>query len=54
VGLSARSALFFVCARRGEGEAMVAPGGHIRFLIDSREEIINTKVCVVRWLAPNF
>jgi hypothetical protein len=33
VGLSARSALFFVGARRGEGEAVVAPGAHVRFLI---------------------
>jgi hypothetical protein len=33
VGSSARSALFFVCAERGEGEVVVAPA-HIRFLID--------------------
>jgi hypothetical protein len=34
VGLSARSALFFAPrATRGECEAMVAPGAHIRFLI---------------------
>jgi hypothetical protein len=37
VSSSARSALFFVGTRRGEGEALVAPGAHIRFLIDSRD-----------------
>jgi hypothetical protein len=34
VGSSACSALFFVGAGRGEGEAVVSPGGHIRFLIE--------------------
>jgi hypothetical protein len=33
VSSNARFALFFVGARHGEGEAMVAPGAHIRFLI---------------------
>jgi hypothetical protein len=32
VGLSARSVLFFADAIRGEGEAVVAPGAHIRLL----------------------
>ena len=31
---SARIALFFTSAGCGEGEVMVAPGAHIRFLID--------------------
>jgi hypothetical protein len=34
VGSSARSALFFAGAGCGKGEAMVAPGAHIRFLIE--------------------
>jgi hypothetical protein len=34
VGSSARFALFFTDARRGEGEAVVAPGAHIMFLIE--------------------
>jgi hypothetical protein len=34
VGSSARSALFFAGARRGEGEAVVALGAHIRFLTE--------------------
>jgi hypothetical protein len=34
VGLSARFALFFVGAGYGEGEVMVAPSVHIRFLIE--------------------
>ena len=33
VGSSARSELFFVSAGHGEGEAVVAPGAHIKFLI---------------------
>jgi hypothetical protein len=34
VGSSARTALFFASAERGEGEVVVAPGAHIRFLIE--------------------
>jgi hypothetical protein len=34
VGSSARAALFFASVRRGESEAVVAPGAHIRFLIE--------------------
>jgi hypothetical protein len=33
VGLSARSALFFAGVGRRDGEAVVAPGAHIRFFI---------------------
>jgi hypothetical protein len=34
VGSSARSALLFADAGCGEGEVVVAPGAHIRFLIE--------------------
>jgi hypothetical protein len=34
VGSSAHFALFFARAERGEGEAVVAPGVHIMFLIE--------------------
>jgi hypothetical protein len=34
VGSSARFALFFVRCGSAEGEAVVSPGVHIRFLID--------------------
>jgi hypothetical protein len=34
VGSSARTALFFASAERGEGEVVVARGAHIRFLIE--------------------
>jgi hypothetical protein len=34
VGSSARSTLFFAGPRRREGEALVAPFAHIRFLIE--------------------
>jgi hypothetical protein len=34
VGFSARFALFFARCGSAEGEAMVSPGAHIRFLID--------------------
>jgi hypothetical protein len=34
VGLSAHFALFFVRCGSAEGEAVVSPGAHIRFLID--------------------
>jgi hypothetical protein len=34
MGSSARSTLFFAGAGRGEGETVVAPGAHIRFLIE--------------------
>jgi hypothetical protein len=34
VGSSARFALFFAGAGCGAGEAVVAPGAHIRFLIE--------------------
>jgi RimJ/RimL family protein N-acetyltransferase len=34
MGSSAHSALFFAGAGRGEGKAVVAPGIHIRFLIE--------------------
>jgi hypothetical protein len=34
MSLSARSALFFARCDSVEGEAMVAPGAHIRFLIE--------------------
>jgi hypothetical protein len=37
VSSSARSALFFAGAARGDGEVVVARGAHIRFLIDSRD-----------------
>jgi hypothetical protein len=33
-GLSARFALFFVRCGSMEGEAMISPGVHIKFLID--------------------
>jgi hypothetical protein len=34
VSSSARSVLFFTGAGRGEGEAVVAPGAHVMFLIE--------------------
>jgi hypothetical protein len=34
VNSSARFALFFADAGRGEGEVIVAPGAHFRFLIE--------------------
>jgi hypothetical protein len=34
VGLSARFALFFARCGSAEGETVVSPGAHVRFLID--------------------
>jgi hypothetical protein len=44
VGSSARSALFFAGAGRGEGEAMIVPS----------DLFICKHIYVVCWLAPNF